>query len=72
MRREKCFVIAHANGITTTKTSFEPFANELRRAKEQILALSGSGEPATIAVIEHVFSRTYSTDGHGNVKMRQQ
>ncbi len=70
MRRAKCFVITHQNGVTTTKTSFDPFAAELRRAKERVLELAGSGEAITISVIEHVNSKTFSTTGGGTVKVR--
>ena len=70
MKREKCYVVTHANGTTTTKKSFDPFAAETRRAKEQILALSGSGAPVTISVIEHINSKTFSTDGNGSVRTR--
>ncbi len=70
MRREKCWVITHANGTTTTKTSFDPYANEVRKAKTHILAAAGSGEPLTICIVEHVNSKTFSTDGNGTVKSR--
>jgi hypothetical protein len=70
MKREKCYIVTHANGTTTTKTSFDPYANEVRNAKAAILEAADSGAPITICVIEHVNSRTFSTDGKGDVKAR--
>jgi hypothetical protein len=71
MRRRKCFVIEHrADGVTTTKTSYDPFSSEVRTAKERILVAAGSGEAITICVVEHVNSKTFSTDGKGTVKVR--
>ena len=66
----KCFVVTHADGSTTTKTSYDPYASETRKAKAEIIRLSGSGAPITISVIEHINSKTFLTDGHGTIKTR--
>jgi hypothetical protein len=71
MKREKCFVfVTHANGTTTTRTSYDPYIYEMREAKARVLAAADSGEKITVSVIEHVNSRTFETDGHGTVKSR--
>ena len=71
MKREKCWVIEHrADGTTTTKTSFDPFPSEVRNAKARILEAANSGEPLTLHIVEHVNSKTFSTDGRGTVKTR--
>jgi hypothetical protein len=71
MRRQKCFVVEHrAGGVTTTVTSFRPYHTEVSDAKLRILEAANSGEPLTLCVVEHVNSKTFSTDGHGDVKAR--
>jgi hypothetical protein len=63
MKPAKCFVITNANGTTTTKTSFDPFPYECRAAKAAVIAAADSGSPITVSVIEHINSKTFSTDG---------
>lgn len=71
MRREKCFIVEHRqDGSTTTVTSFRPYHTEVSDAKVRILEAANSGEPLTLSVVEHVNSKTFSTDGNGTVKVR--
>jgi hypothetical protein len=70
MKRAKCYVVTHSNGTTTTKTSFDPFPYECRTAKAAVIAAADSGSPITVSVIEHINSKTFSTDGTGEVKVR--
>lgn len=71
MQQPKCYVITtNADGVSTTKVSFEPFAAEARWAKERIIELSGSGAAASIAVIENVNTKRFETNGHGDARIR--
>jgi hypothetical protein len=71
MKPAKNFVIeTAADGSTTTRTNYKnPLATEYRDAKARIMELANSGQPLTICVVEHVNSRTYSTDGHGKIRI---
>jgi hypothetical protein len=71
MKPPKCYVIiTNADGVSTTKVSFEPFAAEVRRAKERVIALCGSGAAVSISVVENVNTKRFETTGCGEVRIR--
>jgi hypothetical protein len=71
MRVAKCFIIETGDdGNTTTRTNYKtPLATEYRNAKARVMELANSGSPLSITVVEHISSRTYSTDGHGKIRI---
>jgi hypothetical protein len=65
----KAFVITTIDGATTTRACYStPYAHEVRNAKGRIAELACSGAAATIQVVEHISSKTFSTDGNGSIK----